>query len=228
MRGLVLFMATAVTAALMLPIGASARGTYTCDGSIGIGPGVPPTFVPSTIDANVDVPAGATCHMDLVTVTGNVTVEGTLIGFANTFQRNISVDGGAIAFPFCLGFLCPKGGTTVEGNLTASNANGVTLDTTNFGRNVTLDGATGRVEFSFSIVSGNLSISNSSGMIILFDMSGPGVPGVGKNLDLSSNSGGAGLVEVTIAGNLNCDSNAPAPTLTNVTAARENGQCSAA
>jgi hypothetical protein len=224
-----LLLAVVVTAALTVPAVASAtRGTFTCDGTVGLGSLGPPDYYSSTIDANVDVPAGATCSMYFATVTGNVTVEGILSGFRNVFQKNVTVNGGALYFPLCFSLFCPGGQNTVDGNFTASNPSGgiLTLDATIFGKNVTVDGASGGVDFSYSTVSRSLSVSNSSGGISIFDVGTPGSLGVGKKLILSGNTGGVGLTNVVVTGNLNCDSNDPAPALTNVTAAKENGQCS--
>src|SRR2546423_1044664 len=103
MKALILSLLTAL-AALAAATAAAAGGTYTCTGTIGEGPGFA-QFTPSTIDGNVDVPAGASCTMFLVTVTGNVTVEGSLGGFGNTFEKNVIVGRGSVDFPPCFSLI---------------------------------------------------------------------------------------------------------------------------
>jgi hypothetical protein len=219
-KGYFLLAAVTVAAALTVPAGASAKGLYVCDGPIGVIDGFPATYYPSTIDANVDVPAGATCSMFLATVTGNVTVEGSLFGTANTFEKNVVVDGGVVGFPVCFSLICPpRGPTNIAGNFTAFNPAGLTLDVTDVAGNTTVDSGTGYTEVAFSTVSGQLSFSNNSGFIPLF------ASNVGKNLQFSGNTGGITIGFVTVAGNLSCDSNGPVPALSNVTASKEDGQC---
>jgi hypothetical protein len=117
MKALILSLLTAF-AALVAATAAAGGGTYTCTGAVGDPGGlIPPS--PTTIDANVDVPAGAFCSMLVVTVTGNVTVEGTLSGLGNTFEKNVTVNGGNVGFAVCFSLLCgPLGGNRVAGNLT--------------------------------------------------------------------------------------------------------------
>jgi hypothetical protein len=67
------------------------------------------------------VPAGATCSLYLTTVTGNVTVDGTLVGFGNTFEKNVVASGGTIIFPLCVELL---GANHVLGNVVVSAAAG--------------------------------------------------------------------------------------------------------
>jgi len=63
------------------------------------------------------VPAGATCWLIGVEVPGSVTVEGTLISQGAKFDKNVTVNGGAIQ----LGNLNAEG-SVVAGNLTITNS----------------------------------------------------------------------------------------------------------
>jgi hypothetical protein len=75
-------------------------GTTTCTGDL-------PS--PSVITTNLNVPAGATCRLFGNEVKGNVTVQGSLVAFGATFDRNVSVTGGS--------FAGENWGVTVKGNL---------------------------------------------------------------------------------------------------------------
>jgi hypothetical protein len=217
----------AVTAALALgfPGIASAQArTFTCTTSVG--ETASHAFTPRTIRRDVDVPAGATCSLYLVTVTGNVTVEGTLTGFGNTFRKNVVVRGGLVFFPICVSLRCAAlGRSHVLGNFTASRPGGLTLNAA-FDKNVRIEGATGRVDLSFAIVRRDLSVVDS-GEVILWDMGFQGVPGIGGNVDLVRNSGRTVVSDVVIGSSLNCEANDIAPALgPRVTARSALGQCS--
>jgi hypothetical protein len=184
---------------LMVPYGTSAGGgTFICNETIASG--VPPIFNASTINANVDVPAGAHCNLISVTVTGNLTVEGTFIGHNVTLEKNVIVTGGAYNTQLCLGFLCPPPLNQIQGNFTASNASSVVIDTTTFGGNVTIDGGTGETIMDFDSVNRNVSITNNVGGVWLYVIQG--------------------------VKNLNCDGNGAPPSLTAVATEKANGQCS--
>ena len=75
-------------------------GTTTCAGDIPSG---------SVITTNLNVPAGATCRLSGNEVKGNVTVQGSLVAFGATFDRNVSVTGGS--------FAGENWGVTIKGNL---------------------------------------------------------------------------------------------------------------
>jgi hypothetical protein len=78
----------------------TATGTTTCT-SDGLSP--------SVITTNLNVPAGATCRLYGNEVKGNVTVQGSLVAFGATFDRNVSVTGGS--------FSGSNWGVTIKGNL---------------------------------------------------------------------------------------------------------------
>ena len=78
----------------------TATGTTTCT-SDGLSP--------SVITTNLNVPAGASCRLFGNEVKGNVSVQGSLVAFGATFDRNVSVTGGS--------FAGENWGVTVKGNL---------------------------------------------------------------------------------------------------------------
>jgi hypothetical protein len=208
-------------AAFVAPDVASSNGTYVCTGQVG---GFTPALQPpQTIDANVDVPAGSICSMYLVTVTGNVTVEGILAGFGNTFERNVSSDGGQLFFPN------PEesrglGGSTVLGNISVDG--GSTELSVRASRNVTVDRASS-ADFTFANVGGNVSVTDSDN-VLLDDMSVGGNLNVIDNgpVNLFGDDTGVVMFGETIGGNLNCEGNDPAPVETGyVRAERATGQC---
>jgi len=79
---------------------AATTGTTTCttDG-----------LSPSVITTNLNVPAGATCTLYGNEVKGNVSVQGSLVAFGGTFDKNVSVTGGS--------FAGKNWGVTIKGNL---------------------------------------------------------------------------------------------------------------
>jgi hypothetical protein len=109
-----LFVLLAALAALSAVIAGSAfagGGTTTCTGGQITGP----------INNNLDIPAGARCFVGYPTeVKGNVTVEGSLISFGATFDKNVTVTGGT--------FKAENGGTTILGNLTITGSAGDPTD----------------------------------------------------------------------------------------------------
>jgi hypothetical protein len=224
MRKVLLFTGfVSVLACLALPSLAAAKGTYVCDGSVGAGP-LPNQFTAGTIDANVIVPAGAICGLYLQTVTGNVIVQGALGGFGNTFEKNVVVDGGSFFFPLCSSLLCigmPP--NHVVRNLSFSGGGRLVLDAARIDGNVTINGASS-ADLSYALFGGNVLIANSTD-VILFDLGTAQSAGISGNLILTGDTGPA-LVNVIVAGAINCDGNDPVPTLTNVQADAFHGQCS--
>jgi hypothetical protein len=91
-----------------------------------------------TITTNLFVPAGTTCYMSGSEVMGNVTVNGVLYAWGDTFDGNVSVSGQGSAF------VQFNWGDTIKGNLsiTGSDGNGFVNQFTN--------------EYSSSVVDGNL------------------------------------------------------------------------
>lgn len=231
-----LVVVVGMLACLTVPGMAAARGTVTCTGSFGAGP-LPDQFTAGTIDANIDVPAGSTCSLYLQTVTGNVTVEGTLSGYGNTFEKNVTGSGShaVIFFPECFSALC--GGSPpnhVKGNFTyrgdaASNEEIVEIAAATIDGNTVVDGSYFFETFQASY-GGNLVVSNVPDEPIIFDIGYADVPGIGGNLILTNNGQGTNgtqpvIVNVSVAGNLVCEGNNPSPFLSNVQASAFHGQC---
>ena len=102
--GVVLALGTIFSVGLVGAVAASApalaaTGTTSCTTDV----------TQSVITTNLTVPAGATCRLFGTEVTGNVTVQGTLVAFGATFDKNVSVTGGS--------FTGVNWGVTVKGNL---------------------------------------------------------------------------------------------------------------
>jgi hypothetical protein len=91
-----------------------------------------------TIKNNFVVPAGVTCYLSGSEVMGNVTVNGVLNAWGDTFDGNVSVSGPGSAF------VQFNWGDTIHGNLsiTGSDGNGFVNQFTN--------------EYSNSVVDGNI------------------------------------------------------------------------
>jgi hypothetical protein len=88
-------------AALVLPAAAHAAsggGSTTAAAVLATGSGTGPNPYNGTINANLDVPAGASLVLNGATVTGNVTVEGYLFAGNTHFDKNVIVTGGVIQF----------------------------------------------------------------------------------------------------------------------------------
>jgi hypothetical protein len=95
---------TAASAATNPNANSATTGTTTCT-SDGLSP--------SVITTNLNVPAGATCRLYGNEVKGNVTVQGSLVAFGGTFDKNVSVTGGS--------FAGENWGVTIKGNLSYVN-----------------------------------------------------------------------------------------------------------
>ena len=204
---------------LVAPGVASARGTYTCTGSVNEGVLFGP-HIPMTIDANVDVPAGASCFMYLTTVTGNVTVEGTLGGLGVTIQKNLIADGGTLQLPFCLSLLCGTFGLNdMQGNTIVTNPSGpLELGHTHFEQKLIVDGAAEGVTLEASIADGRVMVTNSAD-VLAFEVSFNGDVSfiANTNVDIAS---------VDVAGTLDCEGNTPPATVgLLVNAAASRGEC---
>lgn len=208
--------------ALAAPATSAAKGgTYVCTGTIGLGP-LFGQYTPSTIDANVFVPAGATCALYVTTVTGNVNVQGTLLGFGNTFQKNVVVDGGQVFFPICLSGLC--GGLPqnhVLGNTIVNDASGSISLSAQLDGNVIVNGVAGDVLMIFAGAHGN--------KVLLSGVTGDAIVQasfIDGDLSLIGNGPGqSDVVNAIIAGTLDCEADDPAPAVFGVTAGDRRGQC---
>jgi hypothetical protein len=208
-----------IAAVYVAPAGAAPNGSYICTGNIG---GDPISgLTPQVINGNLDVPAGATCSMFASEVTGNVTVEGALVGYGNTFDRNVKVSGGTVGFgnPF---FSHGLGESQVGGNLDVSTSGSVELSV-QVAKNLRLTGASA-ADLSFAGVAGNVLVTDSTN-VVFFDSGGPEAPGIGGNLTLIGNHG-VTIGFTAVGGNLNCEANDPAPVEEPQVSARSaTGQC---
>jgi hypothetical protein len=127
--------------------------------------------LPAVISANLDVPAGETCRLEWREVTGNVTVEGTLLSFSTKFDKNVTVTGGIINIMNGWGATTPLvGNLTITGS--AGNSSIGCANTTNviYG-NLTYTGNTGNLYVCQATVSGAVNVSYNQR--INLDYSGP-------------------------------------------------------
>jgi hypothetical protein len=117
-----------------------------------------------TVNGNLDVPAGATCQLRWVHVTGSVSVEGALSATAVVFDRNVSVSGpGSQLWLF-------NQASHIKGNLSVTSSSGAWNGSagTSFGDNTdqpaTLwpDAATAN---GVSQVDGNFSFTGNTGWL---------------------------------------------------------------
>jgi len=193
---------------------AAAGGIYTCAGAVGD----PFNFSTSTIDANLDVPVGATCFLWGVTVTGNVTVEGALRGFGDTFDKNVIVNGGSLRLGCGFSVLClGHAGSVVLGNGVV-NGGVFAPSQTHFDNNLTIHGADS-VDLELMGVDGRVMVSNSADVLV-FDVV------YGGDVSLINNSGDVLVGSATIGGKLNCEANTAPPTVQAFVIAESfHGQC---
>jgi hypothetical protein len=192
---LVLLLAVLGAATLLfMPAVSAGGGTVTCT-----------TFLTGPIDANVDVPAGQTCTNTGFEITGNVTVEGTLLSLVARYDKNVIVTGsGSVHFNICLSLPC--------GGLPANHVVG----------NVSITGSSGDSSIEGSIVEGNVNVEGTSGEVVLQEAS------LNGNVNIDGNTGSVAILDVRIGKNLNCDGNVPAPIIFGyVQANKKTGQCAA-
>jgi hypothetical protein len=223
-KSFILSSLAALAAFLAVAATATAGGTYTCTGTLGEESvfGEP---IALTIDANVDVPAGSTCFMGaLVTITGNVTVEGSLSGgFGNTFEKNVLVNGGAISFPLCFGLFCGRfPANHVAGSLIIINSSGGLnhVGRTRIEKKLIYSGNASPLEFELAGLAGKFIADSNSGNLLLFDAA------IDGSATLTGNTGGVSIGGVAVGGTLNCEANDPPPVIgPGVTAAAAHGQC---
>lgn len=170
---------------------AAAAGDVTCTG----GSANPLT---GTIDANVVVPAGASCRI-AGTVNGNVTAyKGAAVGI--------------------------RPDSSISGNYTCNSCLFADLHSSTIGGNVSISKETDGSFIDGSTITGNLTIQSSDADGDAFSID---TNEIGRNLTFSKNTGTSSIVNNTIAGNLTCDRNAPAPVNSGNTAASILGQCAA-
>jgi hypothetical protein len=196
--GLLGLLVASVMVTTLLVGSAAAAGEVTCTG----GSNDPLT---GTINANVVVPAGASCRI-AGTVNGNVTAyKGAAVGI-----RKDSI---------------------VSGNYTCNSCLFADLHGSTIGGNVSISKETDGSFIEGSTITGNLTIQSSDADGDSFAIgTGPmdALPNnIGGNLTFSKNTGPSSIMDNTIVGNLTCDRNAPAPASSGNTAESFQGQCAA-
>lgn len=141
-----LFVLLGVVSATVAVVASSALAapvpTTTCDNSVSV--------LSGTVEGNLVVPAGATCTLSYVTVTGNVSVQGDLYATGSTIERNVNVTGGAL-YQY-------NQALTIKGNLAITGSDGDAY----YGVNA-FNGYAGSVvhgNFSYTGNSASLYISN--------------------------------------------------------------------
>jgi hypothetical protein len=192
-----------------------------------------------TVVGNINVAAGAVLDAQsapaTITVGHNVTAApGSLLGFGCQPSNTIGMFAGVPCTAD------PTGHTTitVEGNITATDANTVLLRKVTVGGNITLTGGGGDIPWSIkgNTVGGNITISN-----VTADWLGVQFNLVGGNVSLTNitatDPGDPGrtvaVVENVVARNLNCTGLAPGvsggfiPGEVNHVGHKANGQCAA-
>ena len=125
-----------------------------------------------TIIGDLHVPAGKTCQLNWITVTGNVIVEGTLTAVSSTFLQNVTVFGGQISIingvgpvvgnltiigsPYYNQISCPNSTNVIGGNLTVVG---------NSGPFYVCQAAVGSLDANNNVVGGNVVVSNNAGRV---------------------------------------------------------------
>jgi len=171
-----------------------------------------PIAAGSTVSGNVVVPAGKTCDLTNVTVTGGITVQA----------------GGILRV---LG-----SGNRVGGNINSNSANEIRLDNATVGGNVTLTGTNTQLSFVCgSQISGGLTVTQSTVSFTIGGHGGVCTAGntVGGSITFNNNTT-ADISDNKIGNALYCSGNAPPPTGSGNTAGSHtgpnnnglNGQCS--
>ncbi len=163
------------------------------------------TLVQDTvIAANLDVPAGATCTLIGDVVTGNVTVEGTLLSYGTRFDKNVTVTGGVITIGNGNGATSALAGNLTITGSPSMNYIGCPNKSNIIQGNVTFIGNSGRLYVCQATVAGNVTVSDN--IRINNDWQGPQVADlnymtIGKNLSCSGNLQSDGPAAVTGTGN---------------------------
>jgi hypothetical protein len=144
----------------------------------------------TTIDGDVTVPSGASCTLQFVNVTGNVTVQprGSLLIAAYLEPSTI---GGNVQTANCASTLL-EGNVTVKGNLQIVHCSGT---------------ASSGFQGPGIVIDGNFECLNNVGPCEAW------LGQIAGNAHVQNNRGTASDVSLnTIEGNLQCEGNAPAPT----------------
>jgi len=183
MRRFVLSLALTV-AVLFCGASVSYAQSINCTGTVGGGSAV------TTVNGNVTVPGGASCTLEFVDVTGNVTLQpgGSLL-IAGYLEP--STIGGNVQASGC-GSTLLEGNVTVKGNLQILNCTGT---------------AANGFQGAGIVIGGNFLCQSNAGPC-------EGWLGqIAGNAQILNNGGAASDVSLnTIGGNLQCQNNAAAPT----------------
>ena len=121
---------------------------------------------------NLDVPAGATCRLSGGSVSGNVSVEGTLFTFGYSFSQNVTVTGGSfcnVNYPLHItGNLAITGSSGPSNGPCEQNGNfAVYGDGSSIGGNFSYTGNSGRLyiagDAGGTVLSGNFTFNTNTG-----------------------------------------------------------------
>jgi hypothetical protein len=186
MRLFALTAAVAV-AALFWSASVSYAQNIKCTGTVGGGAAV------TTVNGNITVPSGASCTLEFVDVTGNVTVQprGSLL---ITGYVEPSTIGGNITATDCVSALL-EGNVTVKGNLQISNCTGTAATAANGFQGPGI------------VIGGNFQCQKNAGTCEAW------LGQIAGNAQIQNNGGTASDVSLNVIdGNLQCENNAAAPT----------------
>jgi hypothetical protein len=174
----------------------------------------------TTVNGNLIVPAGQSCQLIAVTVTGNVQVQTNALltilfsaGPTTTIVGNVSVGTGAR-------LNASNGGLTIDGNFEANQCLGVSLvgsPVNTLGGNVQIHDCTGGADVLVFDIGGNVDCNNSG----ICDLGGNKVNG---NVEVNDNSS-AIVANNTIGNNLECQGNTSITGEPNTVGGKKSGQC---
>jgi hypothetical protein len=152
--------------------------------------------------------------------TGNMVISAgqNCVFTGGSISGNIQVNGGTLTLS----------NVTVSGNLATSGGSLSIGPSVRLDRNVDLKGLTGTTnQVCQSMILGNLSVSNSSGSVLLGSTASIcGGNSFGKNVDIQGNTGSIGVFDNTVAHSLSCSTNSSITGGGNTAAVKE-GQCAA-
>jgi hypothetical protein len=187
------FAAIALMLVALSAPAARAGSPTTCTGALGA----------VTVSAGLEVPPGEACGLNGTTVTGNVTVRGSLFAIGVQISGNlIGIDARSLQLSH----------STVDGNVIAVQTTG------------------GPHHLCDSTIAGNVIVqgSSSSAFWNIGFVCDSGSLTVGGNLTFQNNQGGGFISGNTIGGNLDCHNNDPSPTNpanANTVGGDKKGQC---
>jgi hypothetical protein len=198
-----------VAALFAVPAAVGASDTSTAT-TYCTGPTEPGTIIVGNLQA------GPGCFLQLATVEGNVTVlqGGSLDTFSSEIDGNVtSRNATRVAISL---FTDVHGNVVIEGSTESAG-----LGRANIDGNVVLVGNAGLIGMSLVGVGGNLQVAHNS-------FSFPGFfseISVGRNVDISNNTGQISIADAAITGNLICYNNQPPVIAFANTAKKMLGEC---